>query len=694
MTSESKYNNPILDWDQFPPFDLIKTEHIQPAFDILFEESEAELKTIEAAIPQTYDELIHPLEKITDRIFRSWNIVSHLNGVKNSPELREVYQIVQPKLVAFSNRMNQSEGVYKALCTLRASEAWQTYDSGQQRIIETLIRNAEQSGIGLGGPERERFNQISQRLAELSNQFGNNVLDETKAFKLVLESEEDIAGLPESYLKLAHQAAVREEMPDASAESGPWVVTLDAPSYTPFLKFSARRDLRQHVYKAYYNRATHGERNNIPLVDEIIALRQELSKLLGYSSYAELSLSNKMAGSADRVEQFLADLFKISKPAAASDLEEITELAHANGVEGELAAWDEQYWAEKLRESRFDLNEELVREYFPFEQVMDGMFKLVNRIFDIEVVAADGDVPVWHPDVRHFKVLNEAGVEIARFYLDPYARPEEKRGGAWANPAVGRSKSLAPAGQEVRIPVAYMMCNQTPPLDDIPSLMSIREVETLFHEFGHDLQHMLTTVDHTLCAGLAMIEWDAVEIASQFMENWIYHKPTLRELSGHYKTGEPLPDELLDKIIAARTFRAGYGLSRQINFGLFDLTLHTDDGPENRNILDLQHKIARDVLAIPQENDNYFYCQFSHLFSGGYAAGYYSYKWSEVLCADAFAAFLEVGLDNEEEVKTIGRRYRDTILGLGGSQHPMEVFVSFRGREPSIEPLLKQEGLL
>ena len=689
-------SNPLLNWSNRPPFDKFQPDQVVPGIEELLETAEEALQKLEQSNPSSWEELAPPLEEIEDQLGRVWGMVAHLNSVKNSPELREAYEEAQPKIVTFSNRLNQSRPIYDAFCRLGDSDQWDQFDSAQKRIIEKNIQSATLAGVGLDGADKERFNAISEKLAQLSTKFSNNVLDSTKAFELLLTDKEQLSGLSDGFIEMAAQSAARRGHEGATAEDGPWAITLDIPSFMPFMKNSPHRDLRKQLYLAYVTRASKGELQNQEVAEEILKLKQEKAQLLGFKNHAELSLKQKMAGSVEAVDKLLNDLKKAATPAGERDLAELNNIAAEHGAAeaGDLKQWDSAYWAERLREAKYDINEEELRAYFPFERVMDGMYALVNRIFDIQVVAADGDVPVWHEDVRYFRVLDGEGNDISAFYLDPYSRPEEKRGGAWANVPVQRSANLANEDGSVRLPVAYMCCNQSPPVGDTPSLMTLREVETLFHEFGHDLQHMLTKIDYGQCSGLALIEWDAIEIASQFMENWIYHKPTLKGLSSHYQTGEPLPDETLDKIIAARTFRAGYATLRQINFGRFDMQLHARHKPGKEPIADIQKRIFEDTLIMPPAPEDMFYCSFNHIFPGGYSAGYYSYKRSEVLSADAFAAFTEVGLENEEAVKEVGMRYRNTILALGGSEHPMDVYKAFRGRAPSIEPLLKQEGLI
>ena len=442
-------------------------------------------------------------------------------------------------------------------------------------------------------------------------------------------------------------------------------------------------------------RASSGEHDNTPLIDRILKLRAEKARILGFADYAELSLRRKMADDFDAVQNLLEELWTKARPAAERDFDELVAFAKANGAD-DVRHWDVGYWSEKLRVERFAISDEVLRPYFPLAKVMNGLFGLAERLFDVRVEAADGDAPVWHPDVRFFRIVDAtSGEPRACFYLDPYSRPAEKRGGAWMDDCLGRSRLFAPRPGGVRLPVAHLVCNGTPPVGERPSLMSFREVETLFHEFGHGLQHMLTTVEREGAAGIDNVEWDAVELPSQFMENWCYHEPTLRGFSGHWKTDEPLPHELFEKIRAARNFQSGLGTLRQLYFGFTDMALHHAYEPTpERTPFDVMREIAARCTVLPPLPEDRFLCSFSHIFAGGYAAGYYSYKWAEVLSADAFAAFEEAGLDDDDAVATTGRRFRDTVLSLGGSRHPMDVFRAFRGREPSTEALLRHNGLL
>lgn len=693
VTSSLTVQNPLLIGAGLPPFDQIRPEQIVPGIQTLLEQLTQDLEQLEATVEPTWAGLVEPLTAIAERLRWTWGIVGHLMGVKNSPELRQAYESVQPALVEFSTRLGQSKPLYDAFKQIETGPLWDSLDAAQQRIVKAAIRDAELSGVGLTGEVKARFNQIQQELAELSTKFSNHVLDATKAFQLVLKTPEDRAGLPNSLLAQAAQAARDAGYDAATAEAGPWVITLDYPSYVPFLQHSRRRDLREQVYRAFITRASSGELDNTPIIERTLALRQQMAEILGYGTYAELSIARKMAPSVDAVEALMEELRSTSYDAAVQELADLQAFAQAKDpdIGDRLMHWDIPFWSERMREERYGLNEEELRPYFPLPQVLEGLFALAHRLFGITITAADGEAPVWHPDVRYFQVADEAGTAIAHFYLDPYSRPAEKRGGAWMDECVNRGR----IGGELHLPVAYLTCNQAPPVDGKPSLMTFRDVETLFHEFGHGLQHMLTTVDYPGASGINNIEWDAVELPSQFMENWCYHQDTLLQLARHYETGEPLPDELFQKIVKARNFMTGSAILRQVNFGWLDIELHhryVPGGPET--IADVRDRLAEKTTVLKPLPEDAFLCAFGHIFSGGYAAGYYSYFWAEVLSADAFAAFEDAGLENESAIAETGRRFRDTVLSLGGSRHPMEVFKSFRGREPSTAALLRHRGLV
>ena len=689
-------DNPLLKCSGLPPFAEVKPEHVEPALNQLLSELNEELTQLEANVKPTWSDLVEPLERITERLTWSWGIVSHLMGVKNSPELRQAYETSQPQIVQFSTRIGQSKPIYDAFKALREGDKWNSLDSAQQRIVESSIRDAELAGIGLEGEAQARFNAIQMEMAELSTKFSNHVLDATKAFKLKLVNPEEVEGLPPSWLSLAAQAARDAGEENATPENGPWLVTLDFPSYAPFMQHSKRRDLREQMYKAFVSRASKGELDNRPIIKRILELRQELAELLGYKNYAEVSLASKMAPNVEAVDKLLEELRLTSYDAAQKELEELKEFAAAkNAPEAkDLKNWDVSFWSERQREEKFSFTQEELRPYFPLPQVLDGLFGLVKRLFNVSVTPADGQAPVWHENVRYFQIADETGSPIAYFYLDPYSRPAEKRGGAWMDTCLNRRQIQENGKTDIQLPVAYLICNQTPPVDDKPSLMTFTEVETLFHEFGHGLQHMLTKINYPSAAGINNVEWDAVELPSQFMENWCYERPTLMGMAKHYETGEPLPEHYYQKLVAARNYMSGSGMLRQLHFSLLDIELHYRYRPDSGETPeDIRNRIAKNTTVLSPVPEDNFLCAFGHIFAGGYAAGYYSYKWAEVLSADAFAAFEEAGLEDEKAVKETGKRYRDTVLALGGSKHPMEVFKSFRGREPSTAPLLKHNGL-
>ena len=695
-TLASVETNPLHLFGALPRFDLIEAGHVESGIRELIEKLSVELDALEANLEPTWAGLIEPLESMGERLGYAWGLVGHLMGVKNSDALRDAHAAVQGELVAFGLRQAQSRPLFEGLEALQAGPAFSSLELAQRRIVENLLREARHSGVGLAEAERVRFNEIAAELAELGTNFSNHVLDATNAFSLTITDPEEIAGVPESLRALTAQDARSHGNEGATAAEGPWRITLDAPVLIPFLEHGAHRERREELYRAYVTRASSGEFDNTEVIERILALRHEMAGLLGFESYAELSIDSKMAPSISAVEELLEDLRSASIAGARCDLEALREFATAGAEKAgagerfdELKLWDVAFYAERLREARFDYSEDALRPYFPLPHVLNGLFALARRLFGVSIVVADGETSVWHKDVRFFRVLGEKDEPIAAFFLDPYARSVEKRGGAWMDECLGRN------GRTDGLPVAYLVCNQTPPVDDNPSLMSFDEVLTLFHEFGHGLQHMLTRVDYSLASGIRNIEWDAVELPSQFMENWCYHKETLLGLSQHFETGETLPVELFDKIKAARTYRAASQMLRQLYFSLMDLALHAKDlASAGEDIFSVQRHIAETTTVMPPLPEDRFLCSFGHIFAGGYAAGYYSYKWAEVLSADAFSAFEEAGLDDASAVSETGRRFRDTVLSLGGGTPPMEVFKAFRGREPSPEALLRHSGLV
>jgi oligopeptidase A len=696
---------PLLAGEGLPQFQAITPDQIQQHIPELLAQLEAELLALEgqfsAALqeerPLAWHEVMDPLHRLTERLRWSWGVVGHLNGVCNSTELREAHASQQGAVVAFGQRCGQSPVIYRVLKALESQGGW---DGTQQRILEAELRQMELAGVGLEGEAQKAFNGASQELAELATRFGNQLLDATSAWSLTLTTPEEVEGLPPSLREQLAQAARQGEVrhadgSEACGEKGPWLMGLDMPRFGPFLQYSRRRDLREKVYRAHVSRASGEEGGNLPLIHRILELRREQAQRLGYANWAEVSLAAKMAGSEAEVEQLLEDLRVASFPAAQRELEELRACAERAGAPeaADFQPWDTSFWAEVRRKELFDLDSEALRPWFPLPRVLEGLFGLCDRLFAIRIEAADGQAPVWHPDVRFFRVNDrDTGLPIAAFYLDPYSRPESKRGGAWMDECLVRQ--VKADGTPV-LPVAYLVCNQSAPVGDTPSLMTFQEVETLFHEFGHGLHHMLTTVERPQAAGINNVEWDAVELPSQFMENWCYDRATLLGMARHWQSGEPLPEAEFAKLQAARTFMGGAATLRQVHFALTDLRLHSRWHPEcGQTPEQLRREVARTTTVLPPIEEDAFLCSFGHIFAGGYSAGYYSYKWAEVLSADAFSAFEEVGLDNEELIRATGRRFRDTVLSLGGSRHPAEVFEAFRGRGPSAEALIRHTGLV
>jgi len=720
--------NPMLEQDGLPKFKSIEASHLTPAVEELLQKLEKDFSGLEENLSSKngavdFDEVLPLVERIKYPLGYVWGLASHLNGVKNGDELREAYETNQGKVVESMTKFSQSKPLFDALSAIE--KQW-TEDSGddcdsflmkqKRRAVENSLLEMKLGGVGLEGADKERFNEIKLQLASLSNKFSNNVLDDTKTFSHTIEDPKIMEGIPESakglwanshaqYTKL--QAKEGEEVAeidlDAATEAGPWRITLDIPSYIPVMSHLKDRGIRELVYKAYVQKASEKSdgKNNVPLIYEILTLKQEMAKLLGFTNYAELSLAKKMASTVEEVTALTDLMAEKAVPAAKKELEEVTALARQEGGDEysvdnleKLEPWDVTFWSERLKESKFDMTQEELRPYFALPAVLEGMFGLLNRLFDVDVKAADGEAEVWHEDVRFFKIFDsKTDKHIASFFLDPFSRPENKRGGAWMADCVGKSEAT-----NNDIPVAYLTCNGSPPVGDKPSLMTFQEVETLFHETGHGLQHMLTEAQVGDVAGINGIEWDAVELPSQFMENWCYDRPTVFGFAKHWKTGEPLPEEKFEKLCAQKIFNSGMQTCRQLYFGQLDLALHSDfdasEGEKGNGLAELQREIASKYTphSMPLEEDR-FLCSFGHIFAGGYAAGYYSYKWAEVMSADAFGAFEDVGLDNEEGVRSVGKKFRETVLSLGGGVPPAVVFKEFRGREPSPDAYMRHNGL-
>ncbi|GIZ10753.1 oligopeptidase A [Pseudomonas sp. NCCP-436] len=674
-------NNPLLQDFDLPPYSQIRPEHVEPAIEQILADSRAaivELLQSQQSNP-SWDGLVLALDELGARLGRAWSPVSHLNAVCNSPELRAAYEACLPKLSEYWTELGQNRPLFEAYATLASSPAAEDFDVAQKTILEHALRDFRLSGIDLPAEQQKRYGEIQMRLSELSSRFSNQLLDATQAWTCHITDEARLAGLPDSARAQMKQAAEARELDG-------WLITLEFPSYYAVMTYADDRALREEVYVAYCTRASDqgpnaGQHDNGPLMAEILELRQELARLLGFVHYGELSLASKMAESTDQVLSFLRDLAVRSKPFAEQDLAELKAFAAEQGVD-DLQSWDVGYYSEKLRQQRYSISQEEVRAWFPIDKVLTGLFAIVQKLYGIEIRELH-EFDSWHPDVRLFEI-RENGEHVGRFFFDLYARAN-KRGGAWMDGA--RDKRRAADGRLIA-PVANLVCNFTPAAPGKPALLTHDEVTTLFHEFGHGLHHLLTRVEHAGASGINGVAWDAVELPSQFMENWCWEPKGLALISGHYETGEPLPQALLDKMLAAKNFQSGLMMLRQLEFSLFDFELHASHG-DGRSVLDVLEAVRNEVSVLRPPAYNRFANGFAHIFAGGYAAGYYSYKWAEVLSADAFSRFEEEGVLNPDT----GRAFREAILARGGSQEPMTLFVDFRGREPSIDALLRHSGL-
>ncbi|MGY4532232.1 oligopeptidase A [Pseudomonas sp. TE3786] len=673
--------NPLLQAFDLPPYSSIRPEHVEPAVDTLLREGREALAKLLAEQPQTpsWDGLVLALDEQGERLGRAWSPVSHLNAVCNNAELRQAYEACLPKLSEYWTELGQNRALFQAYEALANSPAATNFDVAQSTILQNALRDFRLSGIDLPAAEQQRYGAIQMKLSELGSRFSNQLLDATQAWTKHILDEDALDGLPDSAKAQMAQAAAGKELDG-------WLISLEFPSYYAVMTYANDRALREELYAAYCTRASDqgpnaGNNDNGPVMAEILDLRQELAKLLGFANYSELSLATKMAENNEQVLTFLRDLAQRSKPFAAQDLSELKAYAAEQGC-ADLQSWDVGYYSEKLREQRYSISQETLRAYFPIDKVLTGLFAIVQKLYGIEIAELKG-FDTWHPDVRLFEI-KENGQHVGRFFFDLYARAN-KRGGAWMDGA--RDKRRTAAGKVVS-PVANLVCNFTPAVGDQPALLTHDEVTTLFHEFGHGLHHLLTRVEHAGASGINGVAWDAVELPSQFMENWCWEPEGLALISGHYKTGEALPQDLLEKMLAAKNFQSGLMMARQVEFSLFDFELHATHG-DGRSVLDVLEGIRAEVSVMRPPAYNRFPNSFAHIFAGGYAAGYYSYKWAEVLSADAFSKFEEDGVLNAET----GRAFREAILARGGSQAPMVLFVDFRGREPSIDALLRHLGL-
>ncbi len=674
-------SNPLLEDVGLPPFSRIRPEHVEPALDDRLAACRAEIARLTREVPDpTWETFVEPLEEMDDTLNRTWSPVGHLNGVMNGDELRAAYNACLPKLSEYGTEVGQNEDLFRAY---RAVAGHDGLDGTQRKLLSNALRDFHLSGVDLPADKKARYKAISQELSQLASKYSDNLLDATNAWSKLVTDASRVKGLPESALGLARQNAQQQGMEG-------WRFTLDMPSYIPILTYADDRDLRFEVYQAFGTRASDqgphaGRWDNGENMEHILKLRHELAQLLGFANYAERSLATKMAPSTDAVLGFLYDLAERSGEQARLELKEVRDFARAHHGQGDLEPWDLSYYSEKLRVHRYQIGQEDLRPYFPLPRVLDGLFGVVERLFGVRI-AESPEFETYHPDVRFFEIRDAASGELrAQCFLDPYARPN-KRGGAWMDVCTNRIRT--PRRQQ--LPVAYLVCNFTPPVGDKPSLLTHTEVVTLFHEFGHGLHHMLTRVDYPAVAGINGVAWDAVELPSQFMENWCWERESLDLFAAHWQTGEAIPDELYRRMIAAKNFQSGMQMARQLEFALFDFRIHLEYDPaRGGRIYETLEEVRNRVAVVRPPAFNRFAHGFSHIFAGGYGAGYYSYKWAEVLSADAFSLFEERGVFDPDT----GRAFRECILERGGSRDAMELYVDFRGREPTVDALLRHSGI-
>lgn len=677
-------SNPLLTFTDLPPFSQIKPEHVKPAVEQVIEACRNKIEQVlEGNTSPSWDNLVAPIEEVDDRLSRIWSPVSHMNSVVNSDELRDAYESCLPALSEYGTWVGQHKGLFEAYKAIKASEVFSALNQAQQKTITDALRDFELSGIGLPADEQHRYGEISKRQSELGSQFSNNVLDATMGWSKQITDVAELAGLPESALAAAKAAA-------ESKEQEGYLLTLDIPSYLPVMTYCDNQALRKELYEAYVTRASDrgpnaGKWDNTEIITEQLKLRHEVARMLGFNTYSEKSLSTKMAETPDQVLGFLNDLAVKAKPQGEREVEELRQFAEKEFGVSELNLWDIAYYSEKQKQNLFEISDEELRPYFPESNVVSGLFEVLNRVFGMSVTEREG-VDTWHDSVRFFDIFDATGALRGSFYLDLYAR-EHKRGGAWMDDCRGRR--ITESG-ELQTPVAYLTCNFNKPVGDKPALFTHDEVVTLFHEFGHGIHHMLTQVEAGAVSGINGVPWDAVELPSQFLENWCWEEEALSFISGHFETGEALPKEMLEKMLAAKNFQSAMFILRQLEFGLFDFTLHTEYDPEvGARVLETLADVKSKVSVLPSLDWNRFSHSFGHIFAGGYSAGYYSYLWAEVLSADAFSAFEEEGIFNTET----GNRFLSNILEMGGSEEPMELFKRFRGREPNIDAMLRHAGI-
>ncbi|WP_218310983.1 oligopeptidase A [Alteromonas antoniana] len=667
--------------DGLPLFSGITPEQIKPAVESAIAQCKQTIDEVVESRDYSYANVVLKIEEVDDHLGKLWSPVSHMNSVVSTDALREAHDSCLPMLSEYGTWVGQHEGLYQAYKSLKDSDEFAQLSEEQQKHITNTIRDFTLSGVALPAEQKKRYAEIQARLSELSSTFSNNVMDATMGWTKHITDEADLAGLPESAREAAAQAAHQKDLQG-------WLFTLDIPSYLPVMLYADKRELREEMYRAYSTRASEqgpnaGKWDNTDIIQEILALRTEMAKLLGFDSYAESSLATKMAESPQQVIDFLRDLAAKSKPQAQQDLDEVKQFASDKHNVTELEAWDVPYYSEKLKQEKYTISDEMLRPYFPEDKVLSGLFEVVHRLYGLKILEQPG-IDTWHKDVRYFTITDDADALRGSFYLDLYAR-EKKRGGAWMDECRVRRNLL---NGELQRPVAYLTCNFNAPVGDKPALFTHDEVVTLFHEFGHGIHHMLTKMSVAGVSGINGVPWDAVELPSQFLENWCWEEEALSFISGHYETEEALPNDLLDRMLAARNFQSAMQMVRQLEFSLFDFLLHQQDG----SAVDVQKTLdaVRDEVAvITPPSFNRFQNSFGHIFAGGYAAGYYSYKWAEVLSSDAFSRFEEDGIFNRDT----GRSFLQNILEMGGSREPMDLFVAFRGREPNVDALLRHSGI-
>jgi oligopeptidase A len=675
--------NPLLHIVDLPPFSAIKPEHIEPAIEQILADNRATIaRLLENPDPKTWDNLVAPMEDLEDRLSRAWSPVNHMNAVVNSDELTDAYNACLPKLSQYATELGQNKELYQAFESIVSGPEADKLNVDQRKAVDNALRDFRLSGVDLATEQKARFMEIQQQLSTLTSKFSQNVLKATQAWTKHITDEKALAGLPPSALAMAQQTAQAKQLDG-------WLFTLEFPSYLAVMSYADDRTLREETYQAYATRASDqgphaGQWDNTELMEQILALRHELALILGFATYAHRSLATKMAPSTEKVMEFLRNLADHSLGMANEELEELTTFARKQYGIDKLEPWDITYCSEKLREHRYAISQEDLKPYFPEHRVVDGLFNVVNKLYGLEIKELSG-IDTWHQDVRAFEIFDRHGDSRGRFYLDLYARPN-KRGGAWMADCISRRQTK----EGTQLPVAYLTCNFSSPIGNDPALFTHNEVITLFHEFGHGLHHMLTQVDTLSVSGISGVPWDAVELPSQFLENWCWERQAVNLIAQHYQSGEPLPAELYDKMIKAKNFQSGMQMVRQLEFAMFDFRIHSEyDQEKGARVQEILDEVRAEVAVIKPPEYHRFQHSFSHIFAGGYAAGYYSYKWAEVLSSDAFSKFEETGIFNRET----GLEFLESVLEQGGSRDPMDLFIEFRGREPEIDALLRHSGI-